>query len=273
MVLTMSKEKIRTIKMEKNEIIGKIIQKKQFSRIPMRDIEKVFEKFDNERYSDEEKIKFTRDLLRKTFSGFSGKKILVEKNKDADELLKRHLSTRERYPYYDEIYRRILRNLPKKICVIDLGAGINGLGYGFFSKAGKDVHYTGVEAIGQIVDIVNDYFEKNRITGEMVHVSLFELEKMKKLIKQTSKPRIIFLFKVIDSIEKIERDYTKTLLEEIVPFADRVVVSFATESWFRRKKFYANRRWFTDFVKERWRFTDDFEIGGERYLVFDGNKE
>jgi Ribosomal RNA methyltransferase (FmrO) len=254
--------------MEKKDIIDKIKWKKEFSQLPEKDVLMAFEKFDNDNYSDEEKVKFTRDLLRKVFSGFSGKKLLGLKNKSADEILIKHLSTRERYEYYKEIYGRILKDMPKKLSIIDLGAGVNGLSYNYFNPLDKKVNYVGIEAIGQIVSLVNDYFSKEKISGKMFHISLFEMDKVKEIVKDADKPRVIFLFKVIDSLEKFERNYTKELLNELVPLADKIVISFATESWMKRKKFYANRKWLLDFIKENWQIIDDFEFGGERYLVF-----
>ena len=189
--------------MEKSEIIEKIVEKKEFSQIPKEDILKAFEKFDRPGLIDEEKVKLTRDLLRKVFSGFSSKKLLNPTNKSEEEILKKHLSTRERYPYYEEIYERILKNFPKEISIVDLGAGVNGLSYKFFEKIGKNVDYTGVEAIGQIVDLINDFFKKDKIKGKMFHISLFNLEEIKKIIKKIKKPKILFLFKVVDSLEKL----------------------------------------------------------------------
>ena len=80
--------------------------------------------------------------------------------------------------------------------------------------------------------------------------------------------RIIFLFKVLDSLEMLERDYSKKLLKEIAPLADKVVISFATRSMIKRKRFLVNRNWILDFIKENFEILDDFEIGGERYLCF-----
>jgi hypothetical protein len=256
------------VETEKNDLIKKVIWKKEFSMLPKKDVLMAFEKFDKNSYSDEEKVKLTRDLLRKVFSGFSGKKLLGLKDKPADDILKKHLSTRERYANYSIIYERLLNNLPSKVSILDLGAGVNGLSYNYFKELGKKVKYIGVEAIGQIVNIINDYFKREKIPGQMLHLSLFETDKIYELVKETPKPKVVFLFKVIDSLEKIERDYTKKLLDKIVPVTDRVIISFATESWIRRKKFYANRKWLIDFIRANWQFIDDFEFGGERYLVF-----
>jgi hypothetical protein len=255
--------------MDKQEIIEKITEKKQFSELPRSDVLRAFEKFDTDKYSDEEKVKLTRDFVRKVFSGCGGVKLSLKKAGSVNEILKKHLSTRERFEHYAEVYGRVLKNLPRKISVIDLGSGINGLSYKFFEGVKKEVNYVGVEAVGQFVELTNDYFKKENLSGKAIHLSLFELDGIKKLIKETKKPRIVFMFKVVDALEKFERDYTKKFLEEIMPLVDRCVISFPTESWMRRKKFHVQRKWLTEFIKGHWQFTDDFTIGGERYLVFE----
>ncbi len=93
-------------------------------------------------------------------------------------------------------------------------------------------------------------------------------KKVKELIKKTKKPRIIFLFKVIDALESLKENYSKELIKEIVPLADRIAISFATRSLGSREKFKAKRNWIVDFIKDNFNVLDDFEIGGERYLVF-----
>lgn len=254
--------------MNKTELISKITQKKEFSQLPRKDVELAFEHFNKERYLDEEKIKLTRDLLRKVFSAFTSQKILSLKSKPPEWILRKHLSTRERLPHYEELYKRILKGLNKNVSVIDLGAGINGFSYEYFQKIGFNVNYLGVEAIGQLVELMNNYFKKEKINGRAIHLSLFELEKIKNVIKKTNKPRIIFLFKTIDSLEMLKRDYSKELISEISPFVDKVVVSFATKSMIKREKFKVRRNWIIEFIKKEFQLLEDFEINTERYLVF-----
>ena len=112
---------------------------------------------------------------------------------------------------------------------------------------------------------------------------MFNLKKIKKIILETGvllpkEPtmvekvkilRIIFLFKVLDSLEMLERDYSKKLLKEIAPLADKVVISFATRSMIKQKKFKVERHWILDFIKENFKVLDDFELGGERYICFE----
>ena len=79
---------------------------------------------------------------------------------------------------------------------------------------------------------------------------------------------MVFLFKALDSLEMLERNYSKKLLTEIVPLVDRVVVSFATKSLIARKKFNVKRNWIINFLKDNFEVLDDFYLEGERYLVF-----
>ena len=250
------------------EIYDRITSKKEFSQLPKQDVERAYSHFEKRQTTEEEKIKLTRNLLREAFSAFSSSKLLSLPEKDAEWILKKHLSTKERANFYEEVYKRILGGFGRKISVIDLGAGINGFSYPFFKKAGFDVSYTGIEAIGQLVFLTEQYFKKKKIKGKMVHMSLFDIEGLKKIIKKTEMPRAILMFKVIDSLEMLEPDFSKKLIMEIAHNTERGVVSFATESMIRRTKFRADRRWFIDFLKENFTILDDFEIGKERYIVF-----
>lgn len=251
--------------MNNNKLIEKIREKRDFSQLPLKDVELAFRKFERRECSNEEKIDLTKDLLRKVFSAFVSHKILSLKEKDEEWILRKHLSTRERLPHYKEIYKRILKSSKKEINIFDLGAGINGFSYKYFPKG---TSYFAIEAVGQLVDLMNFYFKKKRIKGKAIHESLFELEKIKNIIKGIKGEKILFLFKVIDSLEMIERDYSKKLLKKIAPLCEKVVVSFATRSMIRRERFKINRNWIIVFVKENFKILDEFEIGGEKYIVF-----
>ncbi len=249
--------------MTKLELINKIIQKKEFSQLPEKDVEMAFGHFEKRQVSDEEKIRLTRDLLHKVFGAFTSRKILSPKNKDVGWILRKHLSTRERISYYSELYKRLLGDF--KGIVFDLGTGVNGFSYHYFSEKLK---YIGVEAVGQLVELNNTYFEKNKINGKVIHLSLFGLERLKEIITKEKGKKIVFLFKTLDSLEMLERDYSKKLLREITSLVEKVVVSFATRSMISRKEFKAKRNWILDFIRENFHVLDDFEIEGERYICF-----
>jgi len=247
-------------------LIKKITSKRELSKLPEIDVKIAFNKFNKRILLDEEKIKLTRELLHKVFSSFTSSKLLSPKNKSEEWTLRKHLSTRERLPYYGEIYSKLLKGLGKRVSVIDLGAGINGFSYDYFKKSGNDVDYIAIEGVGQLVDLMNAYFHKKQINGKAFHLSLFEIDKIKELINKTKSPRVVFLFKTLDSLEMLGRDYSFKLIKEIISLTDKIVISFATQSMIKKKKFNVNRKWIIDFLKENFKITDDFEIGGERYI-------
>jgi hypothetical protein len=249
----------------KKEIFEKIVLKKEFSKLPKKDVEVAFSHFSKRQVSDAEKIRLTRELLHKVFSSFVSQKLLSLKNKDEEWILRKHLSTRERLDFYEEVYSRIFKEIPTK-GIIDLGCGINGFSYKFVPK---EINYLGVESVGQLVDLQNDYFSRKKIKGKVYHYSLFDLKEIKKLIKGVKGNSVLFLFKVLDCLEMLERDYSKKLLLEVGCLVDRVVVSFATKSMIKKQRFNVSRKWILDFIEENFNILDDFEIGNERYIVFE----
>lgn len=252
---------------QKNELLDKITEKKEFSRLKKIDVEMAFNQFARRQVSDYEKIRLTRDLLRKIFSAFTSQKILSPKNKNAEWILRKHLSTRERLQYYEEVYGRIFKG-ENYLTIIDLGAGINGFSYEFIRKF-SSAKYVAVEAVGQLVDLMNDFFQKEYLNAEAHHLSLFELSELKNLVGKTRKPRIAFLFKTLDSLEMMQRDFSKEILSELSKLSDRIVVSFATRSMIKRTKFRVQRNWIVNFIEENFKIVDDFEIGNERYIIFE----
>ena len=247
------------------EIYKKIIAKREFSQLPKKDVELAFSKFEKMHVSDEEKIRATREVLNKIYWPFRSRKLLTAKNKPVEWVLRKHLSTRERLGFYKKLYKKLI---DKNYAIFDLGAGINGISFNYFPKK---IKYFGIEAVGQFVELMNYYFEKNKLNGEAIHLSLFEFERIKCLIKNQKGNKIVFLFKVLDSLEMLEKNYSKKLLLELVPLVDKVVVSFPTRSMISGKKFKVQRNWLVNFLKQNFKITDDFELGSERYFIFKNN--
>ncbi len=260
-------------KLNEEGLIEKIRFKKEFVEIPIEDIKMALKQFERSEISDEDKVKRVRDILRKIYSGFGGRKIFMFNDKSPEEVLEKHISTRERLEHYEEIYKKLLSGFDtgKNVSVIDLGAGVNGFSYNFFEKCGfSKVRYVGVEAVGQLVTLMDNYFEENGLDAKAVHLSIFNKEELVRLINKQKTPKVVFMLKVIDSLEVLKRNYTLELLEEMKKLEiERFVISFATRSWFKRRKFYAQRKWLTNFIEKNFNITDDFELGGERYIVFE----
>jgi hypothetical protein len=145
-------------------------------------VEKIYSLYEKREASMEDKIKLTRDSLRKVYFAFTSSKVLNSKillKKSVEEILKKHISTRERFDFYEEIYLRLI----KEDCnLFDLGCGINGLSYNYFDKSLK-INYFGVEAVGQMVELMNSYFKKEKLSSaKAIHESLFNLDKICEII-------------------------------------------------------------------------------------------
>lgn len=249
----------------KKEILEKIREKREFSKLPDIDIQLAYEQFEKRQTTEEEKIKLTRELLWKLFSIFVSKKLLSTKNKESDWILRKHISTKERLPYYNKVYKRILKNY-KTLNIIDLGSGINGISYPFFKNS--KINYTAVESVGQLVELMNFFFKNKKINATAINASLFEKKKIFDIIKSKKNPKIVFLFKVIDSLDTLKPNYSKEFIYELVPLVDEVVLSFATKTLGNRQNFTFKRNWIFNFIKKNFNIIDDFEIGGERYIIF-----
>jgi len=249
--------------MEREEGIRQVMSKNMFSHLPYEDVLRAWNHFSSREVSDSERIRLTRALLHRVYGAFSSDKLLSGKEKSPEWILRKHLSTRERLPYYSALYRRLLADFHGS--VFDLGAGANGFSVVFFPRA---LSYVGIEGIGQLVRLTQTYFEREHLSAEILHASLFNLPFLKKTLRRAGGQSILFLFKVLDSLEMLEPNYSKRLLLELSPLVQHVVVSFATKSMISRRTFRVKRTWLLDFIKEHFVLLDDFELGGERYLVF-----
>lgn len=257
--------------MNKKELIEKITEKKEFSKIPESIISSAMKRYPSLEYTNEETIKQTRKFLGENFSYFLSKKLLVERDRNFLWVLKKHKSTRERIDYYDKIYFQIKKSFPfKEISIFDLGSGVNGFSLPFLKKYFSKIKYFGIEAVGQLVELTNKYFKKNFPKEQYISVNkdIFDIKYIEKLILSEKNKKIIFLFKVIDSLESRELNYSKKFLKKLTLLVDGVVLSFATHSLGKRSKLFAKRKWLFDFISKNFTILDDFSFFGERYLIF-----
>jgi len=83
---------------------------------------------------------------------------------------------------------------------VDLGCGVNGLSYEYLPKG---VGYVGVEAAGQLVELMNSYFENEGFDASAVCLDLFDVDKVVEILKSAKKPRVVFMFQVVDALENL----------------------------------------------------------------------
>ena len=237
------------------ELIEEIKKKREFSELPDSIVDRAAE-------IAKGNVKESRALLRKYFGVFLTNKVLKGKG----DLLEAHMSSKKRdYSYF---CKEIFEGVRDVGSVIDLGAGVNGFSYPYLKNVVGSVKYVAVEAAGQLVERMNDYFEKEGFNAEAVCLDLFDVDKIKKMLRCQIKDRVVFLFQVIDALENLERDFSKKFILEISKECEWMVLSLPTESLGGRKKFAVRRKWMIDFLEENFVIDKDFTSNGERILRF-----
>ncbi len=239
-------------------LISEVKKKREFSQLPDSIVKRALE-------ISGEDIKETRALLRKYFGVFLTNKVLKGKL-SGEEILKSHKSSMKRD--YLEFYRRIFENIKDVKCVVDLGCGVNGFSYSYLKDILGDVDYFGIEASGQLVGQMNNYFKGNNFEkARAICRDLFDIEKIKKILKKQEKNNVVFLFQVVDALENLEKDFSKKFILEISKECEFIVLSLSTESLSGRKKFEVKRKWIIDFLEDNFEIKDEFVMCGERVLV------
>jgi hypothetical protein len=178
---------------------------------------------------------------------------------DIDGLLQTHLSTKERLPYYDALYKS-LATMVKMESITDLGCGLNPLSIIYMEQQPK--HYIAVEPSAEDAHFLNRFFKQQKLRGTAYAIDLVrEKERIMTLPKTTT----AFLFKLLDVLEKQERHMTYSLLPKIQ--AESLVVSFTSVNVRQAPLERPRRSWFEKVCKRTGFSYDVFELGNEIFYV------
>ncbi len=201
-------------------------------------------------------IKKTRETLRKSAGVF----LKPTKITSAEELLKKHESTRGRLETYSELYQRIFHITGYPYKILDLGCGLNPLSYKYLKTKPK---YYAYDINSIVVEIVNDFFKKRKINGKANLLNLREA-KTKKL--KLPKADICFLFKVLDSIE-LEKGHK--LAEKLIRQLPCrwVVASFSTRTLSGKRMRHPYRGWVEQMCRRLGYFYEVVEYENELFYL------
>ena len=245
--------------METEKLIKEVKLKREFSGLPDSIVGVFLERSGGD-------VKETRAILRKFFGVFLTNKVL--RGKDGG-VLKSHISSKGRD--YDVFYDELFENFYDVVSVVDLGCGGNGFSYGFLKEKFGNVNYLGIEAAGQLVENMNEYFkDSNFKNAQAIWLDLFEKEKVLELIAKQKGPKVIMMLQVIDALENLKNDYSKEFLLGLrgnLSKDDAVVISMPLKSISGRKKFEARRTWLINFLKENFEIKKEKEIGNEKIII------
>lgn len=201
----------------------------------------------------------TEDFLKKD-------KILtkIKSNQYIYTLLKLHKSTKERLDFYPEIYEKIF-NWYKPEIIADLACGLNPLAYNYIpNNKNQKIKYLATDLNPNDMNFLNEAFKKLEIPATAKNYDITTLEILKD--KQFQSADLVFLFKALDSLEKIKKNISKQLITNLN--AKKIVISFPTKSLISKKIFKIEKRnWFFNFLeKENYNY-EKFEIENEIFIL------
>lgn len=217
------------------EEINNYIEKNKITKITKQDIKKI------------------RDSLHRSYASFQTKnknKIKYylqelknnQNNKEiTNKLLSITLSTKERLNDYKELYKKIfnITGIPK--IIIDLGAGFNLFSFPFMKLS--NLTYYSYDINQEDVDYLNQYFKIMESRGLNGGASIADVRNLRE-ISTLPLSDIIFMFKLIDIIDKDSHKSSEELIKILIKKTKFIVVSFATKTLTRKNMNYPNRKWF-----------------------------
>jgi len=248
-----------------DEIVGKVLEKKELSGINPEVAEKIVKEHltkkvtelaRNKRFRNKEYknfIKIVRAQLRKQYGAFQNPAINREeliRKRDYTGLLKSHQSTKERLKFYPEFYKSIFAVTGKPESIIEIGCGMHPLSLEC-SGIGK-VEYLAADISMKDLKIVQEYFNQNkRIKGRTL---LFDAVRDEYNFRK--KYDLCFVLKLFEILETTK---SHRLTEDIVNQlpAKWVAASFSTKTLSNKPMTRARRIWFEVMLK---RLKKNFEI-------------
>lgn len=204
---------------------------------------------------------------RKLFLEYVQAKGRGEKLRLLDALLASHQSTKERKDHYDEYYRKIFAATGKPSRILDLGCGYNPLSYRWL---GCEPAYEASDIASADVELLEEFFVHEGVAGEAYVLDLLDDTARRTRLGSTTAD-VVFLLKLIDTLEGQRRDVTKTIIKELLcnKHVRWVVATFPLQSMSGKPMRAGGKEsWFTRFLNKEGYAWQRMETGGEDvYLI------
>jgi len=158
-----------------------------------------------------------------------------------------HTSTKERLPIYTSLYPRLFTKTMIPQTILDVSSGLNPFSYPWMNT---ELFYKTTELAQEDCQLIEEYFHIVGIRGEVIQLNIItEMEKI-----QALKADICFMWKLLDTLEYMEKNISRKLISLIN--APWVVVSFSTKTLSGRPMKKIRRLWFENICQDNgWEFT------------------
>jgi 16S rRNA (guanine(1405)-N(7))-methyltransferase len=240
-----------------NKILSEVKKHKKYSSISdevvLDEIKKHLKSNPNITSIDKQLIKDIRKELHLSYASFQTKKksqrqkyLIQIREKLDDELTKKllliTLSTKERLNDYKKLYKEIFKITQPPKTIVDLACGLNPVSYPYMGLDNK-LTYHAYDIDEDDINFLNDYFDvmkKHGLKGKAEILNLRNETKVSKIPKSD----IIFLFKIIDLLDKKDHKTSEQLIKTLIKKTEFIVASFATRTLTRKKMNFPKRKWF-----------------------------
>ncbi|MFH1425726.1 MAG: hypothetical protein ABIG28_03320 [archaeon] len=171
-------------------------------------------------------------------------------------LLKTHTSTAERIKGYSKLKSIIKKINPQSI--LDLGCGLNPI-----ALASKKTKYYASDIKEDELDIIKQFFKKNKINGKTF---VYDLRKISK--QDLPKADLCLIFKVLDIIDK-------NLSEKIILSipCKKIMVSFSTIKISGKRMNHPKRIWFEKILERKELKYKKFQIDNEVFYLIENSNQ
>ncbi|MFT4261676.1 MAG: hypothetical protein ACMXX9_04560 [Candidatus Woesearchaeota archaeon] len=259
---------------ELNKLLNKILDKKELRSLNKEYAKKILDetileneplyeniakKGFNERSKEyKELLKIVRKKLRTYFGSFNAAISNNKKKNLGENIVFKHLSTRERAEHIDEFVEFV----GKTKSILDLGCGYNPY---FYKKFLGQPKYLASD-ISDDLKHIKKWFESENIDGDVVKLDLVNKEDIAKLKDISKEYETVFMLKLLDPLENQKRNITKKIFENI--HSKYIIVSFSTMSIGGKTPIKSERSWFYNIIRG-----ENFEekvIGTEKYIKITG---
>ncbi|MBU0460457.1 MAG: hypothetical protein KJ771_06645 [Nanoarchaeota archaeon] len=199
-----------------------------------------------------EVVKKIRAKLRRIYGLFRESEDVVKRSSLVDLLLSKktlnkkiitdilttHSSTKERLPFYEDLYKKIFKITKQPKSILDLGAGINPFSIPLMKL--KSLKYYASDLSQDEVEQLNTFFKylkkKNKLfTGKAELLNILHFVKL-------PQADLAFLFKMTDVLDQGKNHKTTEQVIKKIP-AKFVVVSFPTKTMSGKKMNFPRRKW------------------------------
>ena len=155
-------------------------------------------------------------------------------------LLSSVLSTKERLPFYEEIYTKIFAITGYPRSILDLGCGFNPMSFPFMRL--EEVDYCAYDINKEDIRILDEYFS---IMGDDLNgkAKLFRFDEG----NEFPSADVCFLFKVLDVLDKKGHKKSEELIKSLK--CRWIVASFSTKTVSGKQMKHAYRGWMDRMLK------------------------